>query len=336
MKILIADDDSVTLSLLEETLSKAGYEVVSVTNGQDAWHRLGHGDIRLVLTDWYMPRIDGIDLCKMIRSSKLPGYVYIIILTSHDKKQNIITGLSAGADDFLSKPFDPEELKLRLRIGERILSAESRDVTIFTMVKMAESRDPETGLHLERMRKYSGVLATHLGRTEKYRDIVTSDYCYNIYLASPLHDIGKLCIPDCVLLKPGSLSNDEWEIMKTHSQRGGETLDSALEEFPGIAYLEVARDIAWSHHEKYDGSGYPRRLRGDEIPLSAQIVALADVYDAVTSKRVYKEAFTPHVARSIVMDGKGKHFSPDIVDAFLATEQIFQNVQKELSEKSDK
>jgi putative two-component system response regulator len=332
MKVLIVDDSKATLNLVEGTLTAAGYEVIQALDGKDAWEIINQDHIRLVITDWDMPRMDGIELCKKIRSADIPGYVYIILLTSHDRKQDVLMGLSAGTDDYISKPFDQSELKLRLQIGARILSLETRDVTIFALAKLAESRDNETGLHLERMRNYSKILACALGELKRYKNIITPQYIQNIYLTSPMHDIGKVGIPDSVLLKPDKLTAEEWAIMKTHAEKGAETLGAALDEFPGIAFLKIAQDIAWCHHEKYDGSGYPRGLKGEEIPLGGRIVALADAYDAITSKRVYKEASSCAEARWIIEEESGRHFDPDTVQAFLTHESSFMKIYKDLSE----
>ena len=336
MEILIVDDDKISLSMVEENLTKTGHEVLTASNGQEAWEILRQGNIRLVITDWYMPHMDGIELCKKIRAADFPEYVYVILLTSHDRKQDIVIGLSAGADDFISKPFDPAELNLRTLIGERILSLEPRNITIFALAKLAESRDTETGLHLERMCNYSKIIATKLSKTDKYRSIITPDYIHNIYLTSPMHDIGKVAIPDSVLLKPDRLTDEEWEIMKIHPEKGAETLGAALKRFPGVAFLEIARDIAWCHHEKYDGSGYPRGLKGEKIPLAGRIVALADVYDALTTKRVYKKAFTTYVARSIIKESAEKHFDPDIAETFLSNESSFVEVLKKVKCEDEK
>jgi putative two-component system response regulator len=277
--------------------------------------------------------MDGIELCRKIRNTDLPAYIYVILLTRHGEKEDMLTALSAGADDFITKPLDPVELKLKIRIGERILSLETRDVTIFALAKLAESRDFETGMHLERMRNYSKTIAAALAGTDKYKGIITPEYIHNIYLTSPLHDIGKIGIPDSVLLKPEKLNDEEWVIMKTHPQNGADTLGAALEQFPEVAFLKMARDIALSHHEKYDGSGYPCQTEGKEIPLSGRIVALADVYDALTSNRVYKDAFTTKVAHSIIGENGGKHFDPDVVKAFENNEPSFLRIFKELSDK---
>jgi putative two-component system response regulator len=258
--------------------------------------------------------------------------VYFILLTSLDRNQNVVSGLRAGADDFISKPFNPHELQVRLRAAERIVSLESRDLILFALAKLAESRDPETGAHLERIREYCRLLAENLATKEKYRDQIDSDYVRTIFLTSPLHDIGKVGIPDRVLLKPGGLTPEEFEIMKQHVVIGWQTLDAAVQSHPSAGFLKFARDIAWSHHEKYNGKGYPRGLVGEEIPLSGRIVAVADVYDALTTKRVYKPAFSHDVAKDTICKGRGTDFDPDVVDAFLACEREFVAIREHLDD----
>ncbi len=240
--------------------------------------------------------------------------------------------MSAGADDFISKPFHPAELLVRVRAGERVLALETRDVAIFAMAKLAESRDPETGAHLERVRRYSRTLAQRLAWNPAYYDQIDDNYTQLIYLTSPLHDIGKVGIPDSVLLKPGRLTAEEFDIMKTHAMIGARTLDAALHEYPGATFLQMARDIAASHHERFDGSGYPDRLRGTDIPLCGRIVALADVYDALTSKRVYKDAFGHDHARNVILEESGRHFDPSVVEAFLQCESQFIDIHRQFAE----
>jgi putative two-component system response regulator len=288
----------------------------------------------MVVTDWMMPNMDGLELCKRIRSMGLPSYVYIIILTARSETTDVVAGLAAGADEFLGKPVHPAELKSRIRAGERILSLESRHVAIFGMAKLAESRDPETGLHLERIREYARVLCKALVASGVHGETLTPEYIETIYLTSPLHDIGKVGIPDAVLLKPGQLDDEEFEVMKTHTTLAGETLGMAARLYPGVRYLHMACDIALSHHERYDGRGYPLGKAGDDIPLCGRIVCLADVYDALTSRRVYKTAYTHSIARSMIRDERGMHFDPNLVDAFMASEGEIKDIRRKFSEQS--
>jgi len=332
MRILIVDDDDIALEMLSMALQQAGHSTESAGNGQDALRLVREGGFRMVITDWEMPRMTGLELCAAIRNEDLPGYVYVIILTAHNTPEEVVEGLSAGADDFLTKPFNPPELVVRVRAGERVLALETRDVAIFAMAKLAESRDPETGLHLDRVRTYARNVAIHIARLDKPGYAIDQGFIRTIYLTSPLHDIGKIGIPDSILLKPGRLSDREFDVMKTHTTMGAQTLQAALDQFPDATFLTMARDIANSHHERYDGSGYPGGLVGANIPLCGRIVALADVYDALTTKRVYKNAFSHEVARSIITEESGSHFDPLVVETFLALEKEFIDTWEGFSE----
>jgi putative two-component system response regulator len=302
MRVLVVDDNEVSLTLMEAVLTQAGYSVETARDGVEALAKVREGAARLVVTDWEMPGMNGVELCRAVRTLDLPGYVYMLLVTSHDNAAHTVEGLTAGADDFVGKPFDPGVFLARVRTGVRILSL--------------ETRDPETGAHLERVRCYCRELSRELSRTPRYAGVVDEGFVHLMYLTSPLHDIGKVGIPDTVLLKPGRLSDAEFEIMKTHTELGAQTLDAALRAFPGVKFLELARDIAISHHERWDGSGYPLGLKGEEIPLAGRIVAIADVYDALTSKRVYKPAVGHELAMSMIEGEAGTHFDPELVRAF--------------------
>ena len=332
MRVLVADDDAVTALMLQYCLEEFGYQVTTVDNGQKALEMVRTGEFQLVISDWSMPKMTGVELCREIRKRPSSSYTYFILLTSHGGTESVVQGLDAGADDFITKPFQPEELHVRLRAGERLLSLESRDVTIFSLAKLAESRDSETGSHLDRIREYCRALCDQLLSCGPYTDLVDGNFARLVYLTSPLHDIGKVGIPDAVLQKPGILTPEEFEIMKQHSRIGGETLNAAYQAKPDAEYLRMARDIALSHHEKFDGSGYPLGLKGEEIPLCGRIVALADVYDALTSKRVYKAAFSHEKSTSIIVEGSGKHFDPAIVDAFLRAEAEFIRIRQRFTD----
>jgi putative two-component system response regulator len=335
MQVLIVDDSKLGLMALKGLLTNAGYEVVTAMNGQEALEILKKSPARLVISDWEMPVMTGIELCRAVRSEDFPGYVYFLLLTAHGTLDEMVQGLSAGADDFIAKPYSPDEVLARMRAGERILSLETRDVAIFALAKLAESRDSDTGAHLERVQHYCRVLSQQMATVEKYRDVIDPEFIRLMFQTSPLHDIGKVGIPDAVLLKPGRLDPHEFEIMRTHTTIAGQTLDAALKKFPGVSFLNMARDIAMTHHERFDGSGYPKRLQGYDIPLCGRIIALADVYDALISKRVYKAAFTHEAAKEEIVKGCGSHFDPDVVESFLAREEQFVNICKRFAEEEN-
>ena len=335
MKVLIADDDLVAAEMLQGVLEESGHEVIAACDGRQALNLLRTHGSAVVISDWEMPELNGLELCRAIRDEDFGRYVYVILLTAREGTRHLIDGLSAGADEFMSKPLVPEELEVRLRTAERILALETRELAIFAMAKLAESRDPETGAHLERVRQYSQRLAAEMSTWEKFRDVITSGFVSLIYQTSPLHDIGKVSIPDHVLLKPGRLDDREFEIMKTHAQAGAETLDKAVHQHPGAEFLRMARDIAGGHHERYDGTGYPQGLAGEQIPLAARVFSVADVYDALVSRRVYKDAFTHDVAKSIIVEGSGAHFDPDVVDAFLRCEYEFMAISANMKDEAE-
>jgi putative two-component system response regulator len=328
MDILIVDDSPVARQIIRSALVAAGHTVSVACDGREALEKIVSESHRLVISDWEMPNMNGIELCKAVRAANLQSYIFFILLTSKSGTESTVEGLSAGADEFLTKPFHPEELCVRVRTAQRVLALETRDLTIFALAKLAESRDPETGEHLERVQNYSRILAMHLSKQPKFAGIITPGYVQTLYQTSPLHDIGKVAIPDAVLLKPGRLTPHEFEIMKSHAAMGARTLDAALSRHPEADFLVMARQIAATHHERFDGTGYPNHLRGADIPLCGRIVALADVYDALTSKRVYKDAYSHEQARSIILEGAGSHFDPDIVAAFRAVESQFVAVSQ--------
>ena len=332
MNILIVEDDPVAAELLLGVLEEEGHNIAVAGNGARALDALRSMNISLVISDWEMPEMNGLQLCRAIRSEDFGRYVYVILLTSRSGAQNLVEGLSAGADEFMSKPLEPAELAVRLHTAERILSIETRDVTIFALAKLAESRDPEPGTHLERVRQYSRCLAADLSRTEKFHSLVSPAFVSLIYQTSPLHDIGKVSIPDHGLLKPGRLDDQEFEIMKTHAQAGADTLEKALKKYPNADFLKMARDIAGCHHEHFDGKGYPNGLAAEAIPLAARIFAVADVYDALVSKRVYKAAFTHSVACSLVVKGCGTQFDPDIIDSFTRCRLQFKAISEAMAD----
>lgn len=323
MKILIVDDELVSRKKVEKLIQILGHETLMAKDGIEGWETWQNERTRMVITDWIMPGMDGLELCKKIREAQGGRYTYVIMVTSKEAVSDLITGMEAGADDFITKPFVKAELAVRIRAGERILSFETRDLVIFSLARLAESRDPETGNHLERIRYYSKALAETMLQSANRPPELDTLFIENIFLTSPLHDIGKIGIPDAVLLKPGLYNDEEFTIMKDHCRIGFETLNEALVRYPNADYLRMSAEIAHYHHERFDGTGYPEGLKGDKIPLSARIVALADVYDALVNKRVYKKAYPHEKAKAIIIEGRGGHFDPLVVDAFLKCERQF-------------
>lgn len=327
MKILAVDDDDIALDILEHFLLSDGHDVQTATSGEEALGYLSRDEFQMVILDWEMPGMSGIDVCRRIRTDDFGGYIYTILLTSRSTTDEFVEGMAAGADDFVTKPFNSVELRMRIRAGARILSLETRDMLIFTLAKLAESRDPDTGQHLERVQRYSRCLAQHLATKDEFRNQIDTGFIRNIFLTSPLHDIGKVGIPDSILLKQGKLTDVEFELMKSHTVIGAETLREAVAHNPEVGYLRMAYEIALSHHEKFDGSGYPRGVSGEEIPLSARIVAVADVYDALTTKRTYKDEFPHETAMQIICESSGSHFQPELVQAICETEEEFIQIK---------
>jgi len=325
-KILIVDDDAPQRLLLRMTLEAKNFVVIEAENGLEASEILnGEFNVRYIITDLSMPGMDGFELIKKIREVER-RYTYIIVLTTAEDRTNLTRALQIGADDYMVKPVFEDELHLRLASGERLMRMESQEALILSMAKMAEYRSHETGLHLERVQLYSRTLAMDI--CEHYSQVgLTAAKAEEIARVSPLHDLGKISIPDQILHKPGKLTDEEFVCMKRHTIFGGNLLLDLYEQ-TGDSYLLVAYNVAMYHHEKWDGSGYPQGLHGTDIPIEGRIVALADVYDAVSSKRCYKECMDHNFARSLLLDGKGKHFDPMIVDSFLRQEDIWFTIRE--------
>ncbi len=351
--ILTVDDAEENLDLLEIIFQAEKATPIKANSGIKALEiakELG-SQIDLVITDIRMPVMDGIQLTEKLR--ELLGWQVPIVLLTADRKtdERLTAGLRAGANDYLNKPINEVELltrstsmirlkkafdensalqkSLELKVVERTIEVEmTRDVTMFALAKLAEYRDPETGGHLERIREYSKALAIRLQKFGPYQKQIGQNFAMDIYKASPLHDIGKVGIPDRILLKPGKLDADEFEIMKQHSAMGGMTLYKAEERLLTVnSFLAMAKEISFCHHEKWDGSGYPGGIKGEEIPLAARIMALADVYDALISKRVYKDPMSHEESHDIIMKSKGAHFDPAVVDAYEAIQYEFVKIK---------
>jgi response regulator RpfG family c-di-GMP phosphodiesterase len=252
-----------------------------------------------------------------------------------------ILGLLNLASDYIDLPDDSLEALVGMTDvtatalqshWHREASDEAQDAIITALAKLSEYRDPETGAHLLRLKKYSELICRFLAETDKYRNIVTEEFTKDLVRSTPLHDIGKVGISDAILKKPGRLTEEEFEIMKTHAAIGGDTLRAVYENYPSQNFIKCGMDVAYSHHEKWNGSGYPQGLKGEAIPLPARILALIDVYDALTCRRVYKPAYPREKANSIIVEGRGIHFDPDIVSAFLTNEAEFYKIAEDYAD----
>lgn len=354
--LLVVDDDDANRDMLSRRLERLGHRVIMAANGRQAMEIMANARIDLVLLDVMMPEMNGHEMLSRIKSDDVLRHIPVIMISALDEISSIVRCIEMGAEDYIPKPFDPVLLKARIgaslekkrlrdqevvyrrqieeynlhleeRVKEQVgIITQAQMETIFALSKLAESRDPETGAHLERMREYSRLLAITLGKTSRYAQLIDNDYVENLYIASPLHDIGKVGIPDHILLKPGRLTDEEFDIMKTHAARGAETLRVVNQKNNNNSFVQIGIEIAESHHEKWDGTGYPHGLAGSAIPLSGRILALADVYDALRSKRCYKEPFSHEKSRNIILEGNGKHFDPDVVACFLEVEAEFASI----------
>jgi putative two-component system response regulator len=331
MRILVVDDDMIASEMLSELLLHHGHQPTVAHSAEEALELMRVEPFPLVISDWTMPRMSGDELCRAIRHADWGMYVTFIMLTSYADRAATIQSFASGVDDYMTKPFDPDEVMARLRVAERIVELQGQDVTIFALAKLAESRDTDTGHHLERVQIYSRMLAAEMLTIGDWPE-VDHAFVRRIHQTSPLHDIGKVGIPDSILRKPGKLTPQEFDVMKSHTLRGAETLAAAAKQRSHVGYLKMAHDIALAHHEKWDGSGYPHGLSGTDIPLAARITAVADVYDALTTSRPYKEAFPHAKARQIIVESAGTHFDPDLVAVFVKLEAHFARVRDELSE----
>jgi putative two-component system response regulator len=358
-RILIADDIEANRHILAQFLEDMGYSVIQSQDGREALNLVMQERPDIVILDIAMPEMDGIEVCRVIKSNPLTKIIPVVIITALGDDEHHLKALDAGADDFLTKPYKIHFLKARLKsllalklmndaslgyqeslkrmnveLMEKLIS--TQDITIVALAKLAEFRDPDTGEHLERMREYTRLIAQKLRELPKYKYYISDRYIENLYKSSPLHDIGKVGIRDDVLLKPGRLSHGEFELMKLHTTIGGDALATATQ-FSGLdrSFLDMGKEIAYSHHEKWNGSGYPRGLKGEQIPLSARILAIADVYDALTSKRVYKEAYPHKQARGIIVDECKTYFDPEVLQAFIDLEKQFIDVRNQYQDAKD-
>jgi len=343
--VLVVDDTAANLMLMNDLLQPF-YTVKVASSGARALKIANSSSPPdLVLLDIMMPEMDGYEVCRQLKANAATREIPVIFLTAKAETSDEQMGFELGAVDYITKPISPPIVLARVKTNLTLKAAadflkdknafleqevarrteevrDIQDVTILTMASLAETRDNETGNHIIRTQHYVKLLAMQLRehpRFAHYLDDATIDL---LFKSAPLHDIGKVGIPDSILLKPGKLTHEEFETMKTHTTLGKVAIESAESRLgKNVPFLRCAKEIAYSHQEKWDGSGYPEAIAGDAIPISARLMAIADVYDALISRRVYKPAFTHEAAMDIIEEGRGHHFDPDVVNAFVAIQQ---------------
>ena len=354
--ILVVDDAPDNLTLISGLL-KDMYRVKVANSGERALRVVESASLPdLILLDIMMPGMDGYEACRRLKANAATAAIPVIFLTARTDAADEEFGLGLGAVDYITKPISAPILLARVKTQlslkaaadflrdhndflEQEVELRTREirsiqgVAILALASLAEIRDVDTGNHLRRTQLYVRALAQHLQPHPRFCGFLTEYNIRMLYRSAPLHDIGKVGIPDHILLKPGKLSAEEFEIMQTHTTLGFEAIQHA-ENMLGthIEFLETAKEIALSHQEKWDGSGYPLHLAGDAIPVSARLMALADVYDALISRRVYKQGMPHEQAVQVIVAGRGKHFDPDVVDAFLVLQDEFRAIASQYAD----
>ena len=357
--VLVVDDTPDNLSLMAGLL-KDLYKVKVANNGEKAIKIVqSDNPPDLILLDIMMPGLSGYDVCKILKDDPHSRDIPIIFLTAMTGTDDEKKGLELGAVDFITKPVNPPIVMARVATQLHVKAAADflkdqnvyleaevtkrtkelaaiQDVTILAMASLAETRDNDTGNHIRRTQYYLELLANFLKNNDRFRVFLTDSTIHMLFKSAPLHDIGKVGIPDRILLKPGRFEPHEFEIMKTHCKLGRDAIQHAEDQLGlEVEFLKYAKEIAYGHQEKWDGSGYPEGLGGDDIPIPARLMAVADVYDALISRRVYKEGMSHEKAVGIITEGRGSHFDPDIVDAFLALAEEFRAVARRYADSDE-
>ena len=345
--ILVVDDSESNIDILVETLGD-DYELRVAMEGESALEQIAEHHPDLILLDIMMPGMDGYEVCTRLKENEQTQNIPVVFLTAMSQEQDEAKGLALGAVDYICKPFSPELVKARVHnhlllkhhqdqleflVQERTRELQlTQDITIESMGTLAEYRDPETGGHIKRTKNYLRLLATHLKNHPKFAHFLNDTVIDQLCKSAPLHDIGKVGVRDHILLKPDKLTVDEFEQIKKHTIYGHDTIKVSEQKLGSHSFLSLAREIAFSHHEKWDGTGYPKGCRGEEIPISGRLMALADVYDALISKRVYKAPFSHEEAVEIISSGRGSQFDPVIVDAFMEIAEEFRQIALEYAD----
>lgn len=329
--ILVIEDEGTQRELLKRTLEKHGFNVLTGQNGRDGFATWSKNmmDIRMVITDLAMPGGDGFQVIKNIRKQE-QVHTYIMVLTSRDDKESLINALNNGADDFVTKPITTPELTLRLKGARQRLRLHDHTCLVSGLAELAAERGGETKAHLQRTKKYCSMLAADLMKNRDDQEIV-QQLVEDIANICVLHDIGKNGIADALLMKRGKYTPKEFEIVKDHTTIGGQILMD-MYQATGSHYLLLGHEIALSHHEKWDGSGYPHGLSGNEIPLAARIMCFADIFDSLLSRKPYKDPMPLSYVEEYIARERGKTFDPDIVESYRRNQQNFKEIQASITE----
>jgi putative two-component system response regulator len=350
--ILVVDDAPDNLTLMSNLLND-DYKVKIANSGEKAL-KIARSDAppALILLDIMMPELDGYEVCRQLKRDRKTMHIPVIFLTAKSEMDDELTGLSLGAVDYITKPISPPIVLARVKnylaltamdsflrdqnefleceVAKRTLEVSAiQDVTILAMASLAETRDSDTGNHIRRTQYYVKALAEKLQNHPKFAWFLTDSNINMLFKSAPLHDIGKVGIPDRILLKPGRFEPHEFEIMKTHTTLGRDAIvhaETALG--TSVEFLTMAKSISYSHQEKWDGSGYPEGMSGEDIPIAARLMAVADVYDALISRRVYKEGMSHEKAIEIMQEGRGTHFDANMLDAFLDIQEEFRAIAR--------
>lgn len=352
--ILVVDDNASNLSLAQKILGKE-YRIAAANSGKAAFKYLEHNQPDLILLDINMPEMNGFEVMDRLKTEERLKQIPVIFLTADNDADTETKCFASGAVDFVGKPFIPdvllsrvrrtleleryhaaleamveEQTKIIMERTERI--SQIQEHVIMGMATLIETRDNSTGKHVKNTRMYVQMIADELRRRNLYTEVLTEEYISNLCKAAPMHDVGKIQISDTILCKPGKLTDEEYEIMKKHTIFGREAVREILGGVEDPEYVQMAEDIAMYHHERWDGRGYPLRLKGEEIPLCARIMALADVFDAIYEERCYKEAIRPiSKVMEILKDGGGTQFDPVITEAFCSLEEEIKQMNGEAS-----
>ncbi|QAZ66986.1 response regulator [Solidesulfovibrio carbinolicus] len=355
--ILLVDDTETNLDILVDALGE-DYDVAVATDGPSALALAREQTPDLILLDIMMPGMDGYEVCRRLMADPATADTPVIFLTALTDVADKTRGFAAGGVDYVTKPFEPAEIKARarthlsLRLARQELARQNeileekvrertrelaltQDAIIEAMAGLAEYRDPETGAHIKRTRNYVRVLAEKLRGEPGYDGYFTDEIIDLLYKSAPLHDIGKVGVRDDILLKPGPLTDAEFAVMRRHTVYGRDAIQAAAKNLGDNSFLRLAQEIAYTHQERWDGTGYPQGLAGEAIPIPGRLMAIADVYDALISRRVYKAPFTHAQAVAVIRDGHGSHFDPAMVDAFLDVQETFRQIALKFTESDE-